>query len=83
MTTNRQMNHEAIQIYAAIKSLLKQNATDYCQSWWIRFELDIKLSTSKVNQRCKNLVKQGYLTIDKSKTSTSCGISYKLTDKAL
>lgn len=86
MTTNRQSNHEAIEIYAAIKQVIQEVGYDYCQSWWINsknFDLKSKLPTSKITQRCKLLVKQGYLTIDKSKTSPSTGTCYKLTDKAL
>lgn len=86
MTTNRQSNQEAIEIYAAIKKVMADANTDYCQSWWLNtwnFDLKSKLSTSKINQRCKLLVKQGYLSIDKSRTSTSMGICYKLTDKML
>ena len=86
MTTNRQSNHEAIEIYSAIKKIMAEMNTEYCQSWWLNsknFDLKSKLSTSKINQRCKLLVKQGYLIIDKSRTSTSMGICYRLTDKML
>lgn len=86
MTTIRQANHEAIEIYAAIKQVMKEMNCDFCQSWWINsknFSLKSGLSTAKINQRCKLLVKQGYLTIDKSKTSTSTGVCYRLTDKTL
>jgi len=86
MTTNRQSNLEAIEIYAAIKLVMKEVNSDRIQSWWINsknFDLKSKLSTSKINQRCRLLVKQGYLTIDRSKTSTSNGTCYRLTDKIL
>lgn len=86
MTTNRQSNLEAIEIYAAIKQVMKEANSHHCQSWWLNsknFDLKSKLTTSKINQRCKLLVKQGYLTIDKANTSTSTGTCYLLTDKTL
>lgn len=86
MTTIRQSNHEAIEIYAAIKKVMQETECDYCQSWWLNsknFDLKSGLSTDKINQRCRLLVKQGYLTIDRSKTSTSEGTCYRLTDKTL
>lgn len=86
MKTNQQINKEAIEIYNAIKQIMKESNCNYCQSWWLNsknFDLKSKLSTPKINQRCKLLVKQGYLYIDKENTSTSQGVCYKLTDKFL
>jgi len=84
MKNKIQIKEEAKEIYFAIKEAMVRAKTDYCQSWWLNsknFELKSKLSTPTINQRAKLLVKQGYLTIDKSKTKTSTGTSYKLTDK--
>ena len=56
-----------------------------CQSWWINPQNDPELNmpTSKINQRAKLLVKEGYLTIDPKATSTSKGTGYFFTDKKL
>ena len=35
MTTNRQSNLEAIEIYAAIKQVMKEANSHHCQSWWL------------------------------------------------
>lgn len=84
MSTKQQIKEEAKEIYFAIKQVMEKSGHDYCQSWWLNtrnFDLKSKLSTPKINQRCKLLIKMGLLVIDKSKTSTSSGVSYKLTDK--
>lgn len=84
MKTKKEINEEAKEIYFAIKQIMERSETDYCQSWWLNtrnFDLKSKLKTPQINQRAKLLVKQGYLTIDKSNTKKSTGTSYKLTDK--
>lgn len=84
MKSKNQINQEAKEIYFAIKQVMEKSGYDYCQSWWLNsknFELKSNLKTPQIVQRCRLLVKQGYLTIDKSKTSTSSGTSFKLTDK--
>lgn len=87
MKSKNEINQEAKEIYFAIKQVMERHGYikyDYCQSWWLNyknFDLKSKLKTPQIMQRCKLLVRQGYLTIDKSKTSTSEGTSFKLTDK--
>ena len=84
MKTKEQINEEAKEIYFAIKKIMERSETNYCQSWWLNtrnFDLKSGLKTPQINQRAKLLVKQGYLTVDKSNTNTSIGTSYKLTDK--
>lgn len=86
MKPKNQINQEAKEIYLAIKQLMEKTGYDYCQSWWINtknFELKSNLKTPQIVQRCRLLVKQGYLTIDKLKTSTSTGTCFRLTDKIL
>lgn len=85
MKSRDQIQEEAREIYFAIKEVMEKSKTDYCQSWWLNtrnFDLKSNLKTSHIVQRAKLLIRQGYLTIDKSNTSTSMGTSYKLTDKA-
>jgi hypothetical protein len=84
MKSKEEINNEAKEIYLAIIEAMKFSHSDYCQSWWINKRnvvLKSKLETPQINQRCKLLVKKGFLIIDKSKTSRSTGTSYKLTDK--
>ena len=75
---------EAEEIYYAIIKTMNEMETDHCQSWWLNknnFDLKSKLFTSKINRRARLLVRQGYLQINKSLTSTSTGTCYKLTEK--
>jgi len=84
MKTKNEINDEAKEIYFAIKELMNKHNVNYAQSWWLNprnFNLKSRLKTPQVVQRCKLLIKQGYLIIDKSNTSTSSGTSYKLTNK--
>lgn len=83
MTTNQQINHDCISIYNAIKKIMTNENIIYCQSWWIRLELKNELTTAKINRRCDKLIKEGYLTINRRRTSTSTGICYELTNKKL
>lgn len=86
MKSNRQINLEALEIYNAIKQVMKETKYDFCQSWWLNsrnFDLRSKLKTPEINRRAHLLVKQGYLTIDKSRTSSSTGTCYQLTDKSI
>jgi hypothetical protein len=86
MKTRDQINEESKEIYFAIKHMIRESECDYCQSWWLNtrnFDLKSKLKTPQINQRAKLLVKQGYLIIDKSRTSTSTGTCYRLTNKVL
>ena len=86
MKTNQEINHEIIEVYNAIKLLIKESETDHCQSWWLNtrnFNMKSRLSTPEINRRAKKLVDQGYLTIYKNRTSPSMGTCYKLTDKCL
>lgn len=86
MKTKDKIQKEAEEIYFAIKQVMEKSGYDYCQSWWLNtrnFDLKSKLKTPQINQRCKLLIKQGYLTIDKNTTSTSTGTSYRLTSKIL
>lgn len=86
MKTKNQIKEEAKEIYLAIKEVMSKSECDFCQSWWLNtknFDLKSNLSTPQINQRAKLLVKQGYLTVDKTKTSTSYGTCYRLTDKPL
>lgn len=85
MDKKTKIKEEAKEIYFAIKSVMDKQQTGHCQSWWLNernFGLKSKLKTPQVNQRCKLLIKMGLLTIDKDKTSTSRGTSYRLTDKS-
>lgn len=71
-------------IYQAIKDTMVKMKVDYCQSWWLTCKdnlLPINLSTSIINSRCKLLVKNGYLSINRKQTSSSMGVCYQLTDK--
>ena len=80
-----EINNESAEIYFAIKQIIQETGYDHCQSWWLNtknFNLKSKLSTQKINQRAKILVKQGFLTIDTKNTSTSQGTCYKLTNKS-
>jgi len=84
MKTKEKINEEAEEIYFAIKEVMEKSGLDYCQSWWLNtrnFDLKSKLSTQEINQRAKLLIKRGFLIINKSQTSKSTGICYKLTDK--
>ncbi len=84
MKTKNQINQEAKEIYFAIKQVMEKSGYDYCLSWWLNsknFELKSNLKTPQIVQRCKLLVRQGYLTIDKSKTSRGSGTWFQLTDK--
>lgn len=81
---------ELHKVYDAIKETIAKtkieslDVVDYCQSWWLNeknHELGKEMNTPKINRLAKKLVEGGYLTIDKSKTSTSTGTCYKLTDK--
>ena len=79
---------EVRKVYDAIKNrIAKQleiNGFDFCLSWWLNknnHELGKEMTTPKINRLAKILVEGGYLTIDKSMTSTSTGTCYKLTDK--
>jgi hypothetical protein len=91
MKNKEQIFKEAKEIYFAIRQIIELNKlntikTDYCQSWWLNtrnFNLKSGLKTSQINQRAKLLVKQGYLIVDRSMTSTSTGTCYKLTKKEL
>lgn len=85
MKSRKEINQEAEEIYFAIKQTMEKMGTDYCQSWWINtrnFNLKSHLPTSTINQRCRLLIKQGYLIKNQSLTATHTGTSYKLTDKA-
>ena len=74
-------------VYDAIKEIIsntKYEGCDFCLSWWLNHnnhELGKEMTTPKINRLAKILVEGGYLTIDKSMTSTSTGTCYKLTDK--
>ena len=84
MKSKKLINAEAKEIYFAIKEIIAKKGGDSCQSWWLNtlnFDLKSRLPTPQINQRAKLLARQGYLTIDKSQTSTSCGTCYKLTGK--
>jgi len=84
--TREQIKSESIMVYFAIKETMKNMNTNFCQSWWINmknFDLSTPLSIKTINQRAKLLIRDGYLIIDKSKTSTSTGTCYKLTDKSM
>lgn len=84
MKKKKQIDEEAKEIYFAIKQIMERSETDYCQSWWLNtrnFDLKSGLETPEINQRAKLLVKQGFLSIDSSKTGPSTGTCYKLTDK--
>jgi len=84
MNKKQIIEQEAIQVYNAIIEAMKKSKTNYCRSWWLNtMNLNITLSTSKITQRCRLLASKGYLTIDYSKTSTSTGTCYSLTDKKL
>lgn len=86
MKSKSVIQNEANEIYFAIKEVMAKGNTDYCQSWWLNtknFDLKSNLKTPQIVQRCKLLVRQGYLSIDKSRTSPSSGTSYRLTDKLL
>jgi len=77
-----EINKESIDVYNEIVNTMEKMQVDYCQSWWLNYRnTSLGLKTPKINQIAKKLVKQGYLMIDKSRTSTSTGTSYKLTDK--
>ena len=81
-----QIKTQSKEIYEAIIKMMELQGVDYCQSWWINtrnFELKQVLTTRQINYRAKLLVRDGYLTIDKDKTSTSMGTSYRLTDLKL
>jgi hypothetical protein len=70
-------------VYGAILETMNKMGTHYCQSWWLTCQ-DGPLHgipTSKINYRAKLLVERGYLQINNSKTSTSTGTCYELTDK--
>jgi len=84
MNKKQLIEQEAIRVYNAIVEVMQHSKTDYCRSWWLNtMNLNIALSTSKITQRCRLLAAKGYLTIDYSKTSTSTGTCYFLTDKKL
>jgi len=81
---------ELHKVYDAIKEIItkekieSKGVVDYCQSWWLNYKnngLGKEMNTPKINRLAKILVEGGYLIIDKSKTSTSTGTCYKLTDK--
>lgn len=77
-----EIQKQADEIFAVIKHMIENSDVDYVQSWWINPQncyLSSGLKTPQINQRCKLLIKQGKLQIDKANTSTSCGTSYKLT----
>jgi len=83
--TKSEINNEAKEIYFAIKQITEEAGYNYCHSWWLNtknFDLKSKLSTQKINQRCKLLIKKGILTIDIKRTSTSQGTCYILTGKS-
>ena len=84
MKSKDQIMEEAKEIFLAIKETMNKMGTDYCQSWWINknnYKLNSGLSTPSVNQRCRLLVKKGYLIKNDTLTSTHTGTSYKLTGK--
>lgn len=84
MKTNQEINFECVEVYNAIKEAMEISGTDYCQSWWLnRRNCNTlhHLNSREIVRRAKRLVDQGMLTIDKSKTSSATGTSYKLTDK--
>ncbi|MDP4201455.1 MAG: hypothetical protein Q8861_02070 [Bacteroidota bacterium] len=86
MKTKKQILEEAIEIYAAILLIMRQQKTDYCQSWWLNkhnFSLQSNLDSKSIVRRCHLLVRLGYLIIDREKTSTAMGTSFKLTEKQL
>jgi len=86
MNKKQIIEQEAIQVYNAIVEVMQKSKTNYCRSWWINsrvLKMPITLSTNKITQRCRLLASKGYLTIDYSKTSTSTGTCYSLTDKKL
>jgi len=87
MKTRQEIQKEANEIYFAIKEIIMLNdGRNSCQSWWLNtrnFDLKSKLKTPQIVQRCKLLVKQGYLTIDKNNTASHKGTCFKLTDKIL
>lgn len=81
MKSKQEIQKEADEIYEAILHLMKSEGTDYVKSWWLNprnTNLESKLSTQEINQRCRLLVKQEKLMIDHTKTSTSNGTRYKL-----
>jgi hypothetical protein len=84
MNKKLQIRNEANVVYWAIQELMKIQEVDYCQSWWLNtrnFTFKTEMSTQKINQRAKLLVKEGYLKIDSNRTSTSTGTCYQLTEK--
>ena len=83
MRKNRyQIRKETEKLYKEIIIVMKEMGTDHCQSWWLNpSNTNLGLKTSEINSRAKKLVEEGFLTIDRSKTSKSTGTCYKLTDK--
>lgn len=85
--TKKERWREAVKVYYAMVNASqrspKLNNRFVCQSWWINPKNDPELNmpTSKINQRAKLLVKEGYLEIQSKHTSTSTGTSYTFTDK--
>ena len=87
-----EINKEVKEVYFAIKTIIDEAGYGYCQSWWLNTKNiplayptnigKLNLSTKKINQRAKILVKKGLLIIDIKNTSTSMGVCYKLTDKS-
>ena len=79
--SKEQIHKEKIAVYFGMIAVMKMHDVDYCQSWWLNTKnYNIGLTTPEINRRAKLLVKQGLLLIDKSLTSNSCGICYRLTD---
>lgn len=79
------IKEEAKEVFEAIKFVIANtDHADYCLSWWLNtrnFNLKSKLSTPKINQRCKLLIKMGLIEKVDGKTSVSAGTCYKLTGK--
>lgn len=81
----QQITEEVLMIYNALKYYCDEHG--YCQSWWLNArnnpQKELNLTTPQINSKCKILIKQGYIVIDKEKTSTSTGTCYRLTDKIM
>ena len=86
MKTQFEIDNECIEVYDAIKDIMKQLNTDHCQSWWANSRNCSSLrhlSSREIVRRANKLVRDGYLTIDKKRTSSSTGTCYMLTEKIL
>lgn len=82
MKTKQQIQQEADSLYDRIVKMAKEHHQDYIQSWWFnKRNSDLGLTTPQINSRCRLLVRQGKLSIDHSRTSTSYGTCYRILDK--